>query len=145
MPRCAALPTLDGHGRAAVSGASSNIATVNNRAAFGGVTSDHLVMKQLGKLFDEWREQKEQEDAKDAIEATPSAGGRFLIGRSDIVATPRTPRIPATPGRADGFHRLLRAGTRGEGLVGGEVASSPVPESEVDGKAVEGGSQSSGF
>merc|ERR1712217_969188 len=99
-------------------------------------------MKQLGKLFDEWKEQKEHEDA---IEAAPSASGRFLIGRSEMAATPKTPRMPATPGRADGFHRLLRAGTRADGLVGGEIASSPVPEAEVDGMAAEGGSQSSGF
>lgn len=140
--RCSVLPTLDGRAQSSSTGASSHIATVSNRAAFGGVTSDHLVARQLGKLFDEWRASQDENESE--MQATPSAGGRFLIGRQDAsCAAPKTPRVPATPsGRADGFQRLLRSGTRAEVLGGDriEIAASPAPEIEIE----EGASQSSG-
>eukprot|EP00927_Polykrikos_kofoidii_P054578 TRINITY_DN48988_c0_g1_i1.p1 TRINITY_DN48988_c0_g1~~TRINITY_DN48988_c0_g1_i1.p1 ORF type:complete len:415 (-),score=65.37 TRINITY_DN48988_c0_g1_i1:86-1330(-) len=60
---------------AAVTGAraTTHIASVVAHPTHGGVVAEHLETKQLGRLFDQWREQ--QDVLSGGAEAAPSGGG----------------------------------------------------------------------
>jgi len=94
---------------------TAHIASVVAAPAHGGVTSEHLETKQLGRLFDQWCEQQAEEAA--------------------CVATPanRTPRNGSVPKEQPGGSRIVSAARKGKardpqsgtaqvgaGIVGGE-------------------------
>eukprot|EP00443_Scrippsiella_acuminata_P064148 CAMPEP_0115558260 /NCGR_PEP_ID=MMETSP0271-20121206/99344_1 /TAXON_ID=71861 /ORGANISM="Scrippsiella trochoidea, Strain CCMP3099" /LENGTH=447 /DNA_ID=CAMNT_0002992265 /DNA_START=54 /DNA_END=1397 /DNA_ORIENTATION=- len=107
---------------------AAHVASVPVHAAFGGVVSEHLEAKQLGKLFDQWRA-KQEEETNTTFSTTRARSARG--GRSGGAGIPMSvsSRTASALDRATGAtHRTVTEDS--VALLPGLGPAAPLPDDD---------------
>jgi len=86
---------------------ATHIASVSSAPGAGGVASEYMESKRLGKLFDEWKKRQNENDEEGQLSARPSA-------QDTGSARSRHATFDFTPG-ASGSPKAKAAGSKGRG------------------------------